>query len=136
MKRTVCLSILLFFIMLSVGCNNQNPTGESNSKQVTDQYFLTLDKWVESGGPTNEIQNTVVNTCGKLVMITSSNMERVSLSTTQRDEFNGRVDVCVKITVNRVYPQDDFKNKEIVEMICDKSDVSLFKNMCKRYGLR
>jgi len=84
----------------------------------------------------NEVQDTVVQTCGKLVMLTVSNSEKVALSTTQREEFHYRVDVCTKMTINRVHPQPEFEKKEIIRVICDEIKVNLFKKLCKRYGLR
>jgi hypothetical protein len=99
-------------------------------------YFSTLDGWVKRGGPVSEIQDTVVQTCGKLVMLTVNASEKLALATTQRDEFHFRVDVCTKMTANRVYPQPEFEKKDIVSMICDESKVSLYRKLCKRSGLR
>jgi hypothetical protein len=69
-------------------------------------------------------------------MLTVSASEKVALSTTQREEFHFRVDVCTKMTVNRVHPQPEFKKKEIVKMLCDESKVILFKKLCSGSGLR
>ena len=106
------------------------------TKQLEEKYFQTLDEWVKRGGPASEIQDTVARTCGKLVMLTVSHAEKASLSTTQKDEFDHRVDVCTKMTVNRVHPQPEFKKKEIIEIICDESNVNLFKKLCRRCGFR
>ena len=105
--------------------------------KVESNYFSTLDGWVSRGGPVNEVQGTVAETCGKLVMATAGGAEKLLLSTTQREEFHFRVDVCVKMTINRVHPQPEFKKKKIVTMICDESkEVPLFGKLCKRSGLR
>jgi hypothetical protein len=40
------------------------------------------------------------------------------------------------MTVNRAHPQPEFEKKEIVRMICDESEVILFKKLCTRYGFR
>jgi hypothetical protein len=109
---------------------------KSATEQREEKYFQTLDGWVKRGGPVNEIQDTVVKTCGKLVMLTASHTEKASLSTIKKDEFHHRVDVCTKMTVNRVHPQPEFEKKEIIRMICDESKVNLFKKLCKRYGFR
>jgi hypothetical protein len=109
---------------------------ESATQKLEALYFTTLDGWVNRGGPVNELQDTVVQTCGKLVMVTVNTSEKLSLSTTQRDEFHFRADVCTKMTVNRVYPQPEFEKKETVSMICDASKVSLFRKLCKHSGLR
>jgi hypothetical protein len=100
---------------------------ESATQKMETTYFATLDGWVNRGGPANEIQDTVVQTCGKLVMLTATGPEKLALTTTQRDEFHFRVDVCAKMTVNRVHRQPEFEKKEIVSMICDESNVSLFR---------
>lgn len=128
---------ILRFAVLAVILVNSTSHGEDNASQKLEtKYFATLDSWVNQGGPVNEIQEQVVQTCGKLVMLTADPSEKLALSTTQREEFHFRVDVCTKMTVNRVYPQPEFEKKEIVSMICDEREVTLFRKLCKRYGLR
>ena len=98
-------------------------------------YFKRLDQWVRDGGKPGEVQRTVVRTCGKLVMLTASSRKRLSFTGKNRKEFDFRVDVCVKMTVNRIHPQPEFKKPEIVNMICRETKVRLFKEMCVRFGL-
>jgi hypothetical protein len=129
------IRLILFFLILGVLTTGAYAE-KSATEQLEERYFRTLDGWVKRGGPVNEIQDTIVKTCGKLVMVTASHAEKASLSTTKRDEFHHRVDVCTKMTVNRVYAQPEFEKKEIIMMICDESKVSLFKELCKRYGFR
>ena len=129
------IRLIPFFLLLGVLATStyaERPVTE----QLEEKYFQTLDKWVEHGGPVDEVQDTVVKTCGRLVMLTASNAEKASLSITERDEFHHRVDVCTKMTVNRVYPQPEFKKKEIIKIICDESNINLFTKLCKRYGFR
>lgn len=109
---------------------------EKANEKVVEEYFSTLDGWVKEGGPVREVQDTVVETCGKLVIATVGGSEVVSLATTQKEEFHFRVDVCTKMTVNRVHPQPEFEKKELVEMICDDSKIVVFKKLCRRSGLR
>jgi hypothetical protein len=130
-QKRFILGFLLLGLFATAAC-----VEKSDTVQLEDKYLQTLDDWVKRGGPVNEVQNTVVQTCGKLVMLTVSNSERVALSTTQREEFHYRVDVCTKMTVNRIHPQPEFEKKDIIKMICEESKVSLFKNLCKRSGLR
>lgn len=132
MKQT---RLILVFILLCVFVTVVHAE-KSVTEQLGEKYFQTLDGWVKRGGPVNEVQDIVVQTCGKLVMLTVSNSEKAALSTTQREEFHYRVDVCTKMTVNRVHPQPEFEKKEIIRMICHESKVSLFKKLCKRYGLQ
>ncbi|MEO8341640.1 MAG: hypothetical protein ABI604_18375 [Nitrospirota bacterium] len=106
------------------------------TEKLEEKYFSTLDGWVKGGGQINEVQNTVVQTCGKLVMLTVNDTEKLALSTTRREDFDFRVDVCVQMTVNRSHPQPQFKKTEIVQMICDDNTVVVFKKLCRRSGLR
>lgn len=109
---------------------------EKANEKVVEEYFSTLDSWVKEGGQVSEVQNMVVETCGKLVIATVGGSEGLSLATTQREEFHFRVDVCTKMTVNRVHPQPEFEKEELVKSICDDSKVVVFKKLCRRSGLR
>ena len=126
--RAVLFSVIL---LVSLAQSEESPI-----QKIEATYFATLDGWVNRGGPVNEIQDTVVQTCGKLVMLTATASEKLALTTTQREEFHFRVDVCTKMTANRVHPQPEFEKKEIVSMICDESKVSLFRKLCKHSKLR
>ena len=103
------------------------------ARGLEDKYFQTLNSWVERRGPIEEVQGTVVATCGELVMLNADPAERARLSTTDREEFHFRVDVCTKMTVNRVYPQPEFENRELVSRICNNA---AFATLCRRSGLR
>ena len=126
---------ILIFLVISVFATVAHAE-KSATEQLEEEYFQTLDGWVKRGGPVIEIQDTVVKTCGKLVMLTASHAEKASLSTIKRDKFHHRVDVCTKMTVNRIHPQPEFEKKEIIRKICDESKENLFKKLCKRYGFR
>jgi len=106
------------------------------ARSLEDKYFEILDGWVQRGGPTDEVQETVVKTCGELVMYTASASEKLSFMTYEREEFHFRVDACTKMTAHRLYPQPEFQNREIVKMICHESEVPLFKKLCKRAQIR
>ncbi len=112
------------------------PTEGRAARALEEQYFRTLDGWVTRGGPIEEVQGTVVWTCGKLVMLDATPSEKVRLSTSEREEFHFRVDVCMQMTVNRVHPQPVLQKKEMVTMICDTSGRPLFTRLCKQSGLR
>ena len=56
----------------------------------------------------------MAETCGKLVMLTASAAEKATLATSSREEFDFRVDACVKSTVHRVHAQPEFSNPKIV----------------------
>ena len=130
--KNIAVILLLSAVLVSSVAQSK----ESATQKVEATYFSILDGWVKRGGPINELQETVVQTCGKLVMLTVNATEKLALTTTQREEFHFRVDVCTKMTVNRVYPQPEFEKKDVVSMICDDSQVSLYRKLCKRSGLR
>jgi hypothetical protein len=104
-------------------------------RSLEESYFGTLDSWVTRGGPTEEWQKSVLDTCGKLVMMGLSPGERLRLATVRRDEYGFRVDVCAKMTANRVHSQPEFLNKKLVAEICDDKQVDLFPKLCARSGL-
>lgn len=133
MKLTIPVAAVYSMLLLASGISYAEP---SAAEKLEENYFSTLDGWVKRGGQVSEVQNTVVETCGKLVMLTVSASEKVALATTQREEFHFRVDACTKMTVNRVHPQPEFEKKEIVKMICDESKVTVFRKLCSRSGLR
>ncbi len=130
--KNIVITVLLSAVLVSSVAQGE----ESATQKVEATYFSTLDGWVKRGGPVNELQDTVVQTCGKLVLLTVNASEKLALVTTQREEFHIRVDVCTKMTVNRVYPQPEFEKKDIVSTICDDSKASLYRKLCKRSGLR
>lgn len=127
--RVCLLSVVAIVMAVWFSCGG-------TSDKLEGEYFRRLDDWVKRGGPVREIQDTVIGTCGKLVMVDASAAEKAKFTTTQRGEFDFRVDVCAKMTVNRVHPQPEFGNQKIVASICDESDVVLYKKLCKRSGLR
>jgi hypothetical protein len=136
-KRLRQMKNIVRVVLFSVTLLSSVAQGEESATQKLEAtYFATLDGWVNRGGPVNEMQDTVVQTCGKLVMLTATASEKLALTTTQRDEFHFRVDVCTKMTANRVHPQPEFEKKEIVSMVCDESKLSLFRKLCRHSKLR
>jgi hypothetical protein len=94
-----------------------------------------LDDWTNKGAVVSLVQAQVVEPCGMLVLTQAGAIDRIKLMTTSRDEFDFRVDVCTKMTVNRVYKQPEFEKPETVALICDGSN-ELFRRLCQRSGLR
>lgn len=128
---------ILISIFLLVGFNGSMANAEKTlAGKLEDKYFSALDGWVDRGGKADEFQNIVVQTCGKLVMATANASEVVAFTTTQREEFDFRVDVCAKITVNRSHHQSEFDDLKIIQAICDDSKVPLLGKLCRRSGLR
>jgi len=97
-------------------------------------YLSKLDAWVVSGGPTGAIQTQVIGNCGKLVMSQAGFFSALNFMSFNREEFHFKTDVCLKITVNRVYKQPEFENPRTVQTICAGSD-DFLRRMCSHSGL-
>jgi len=120
-------------ILIKEKCNLSE---ESTTVKLENKYYSILNQWVKNGGQLDKVQKDVIETCGKLVISTASTFEKIKLNTTEREEFDYRTDMCSQMTVNRIYPQEVFKDEKIVKMICDDSKVILFKKLCSISGLR
>ncbi len=98
-------------------------------------YFAQLDHWVGAGGPVAGLQSEVVETCGKLVMLMATRGEQSAFVSTDRAEFDLRLDVCTKMTMHRVQAQEELLRPGVVPLICDRGN-PLFVRLCERSGLR
>jgi hypothetical protein len=98
-------------------------------------YAGRLDKWVQDGGQIPTAQDQVINNCGKLVMSQAGPLGVLSYMTFDREDFHFRVDVCLKMTVNRVHKQPEFEKPEILREICGGEN-DLFLRLCRRSGLK
>jgi hypothetical protein len=132
MNKVVILTVFL----LSTFNSSRADAEQTLIDRLEAKYFSVLDEWVERGGKANEYQSVVLETCGKLVMVSANASEAVAFTTTQREEFDFRVDVCAKTTVNRSHHQSEFDDPKIIQAICDDSKVRLLGKLCKRSGLR
>ena len=128
--------IVIAICLLAVSNSSMANAGKTLTGKLEDKYFSVLDGWVKRGGKVNEYQSIVLETCGKLVMVTSNAAEAVAFTTTQKEEFDFRVDVCAKTTVNRSHHQSEFDDPKIIQAICDDSKVPLLRKLCNRGGLR
>lgn len=139
MSVTALLSVLRFVVfillMLLMPTFVRSADQKSAWDKVEKKYFQTLDDWVSRGGPMKELEETVVKTCGKLVMLTAGAQDKMAMLTANRREYDFRVDVCVKSTAHRIYPQSEFENKEIMKSLC-ASQESLFVKLLAWSGLR
>ncbi len=135
MKRAILVLVILLLPPV-LAFAQSTVTKDKRSQKLELNYYDKLNEWVIRGGQAEEVQSSVVETCGKLIMLIASPDERIEFISTQEEEFHFRVDVCTKMTVNRVHKQPEFKNKEIISKICDESGNPLFSNLCKRSGLR
>ena len=132
MKKNLVTALLLL-----AGLNGSMAyAGKTFAEKLEEKYFTALDEWVSRGGKVNEFQNIVIETCGKLVMAAAGTSEALALTTMQREEFDFRVGVCAKTTVNRTHHQTEFDDPKTVQAICDDNKVLLFRKLCERSGLR
>ena len=106
--------------------------------KLFDIYTGRLDAWVKNGGQIEVVQKQVVESCGMLVWTQARAFERLQLMTIYRDEFDFRVDVCTKMTVNRIHKQPEFEKPQIITLICDDTNPyhELFGRLCRKSGLR
>ena len=132
MDKNIVIAIFLLAVFNSSTAN----AGTTLTDKLEDKYFSVLDGWVDRGGRGNEYQNIVLETCGKLVMVTANTSEAVAFTTTQREEFDFRVNVCAKTTVNRSHHQSEFDDPKLIQAICDDNKAILFEKLCRRSGLR
>ena len=91
-----------------------------------DLYVRNLDTWAENGGHISSLQTDVVDNCAKLILSQAGPRGALSLAIFDRDELDFRVDVCVKIAVNRIHKQPEFENPATVSMICN-SQLEIFR---------
>ena len=99
------------------------------------RYWEALDAWVENGGPASELDSRVVDNCTKLAQSPPDTSESAELLTVRRDQLDFRIAVCVKATAHRVRPHQDFSNPMFVDMICNESNVALYRELCIRANL-
>ena len=97
--------------------------------------FEKLDKWVSERKSIEEVNTVVLPICGKIVSALSTISENVDFFSINRDEWDLRVNVCVQMTVNRVYPQPYFQKLENIEKkMCRPDGHRFFTTMCRRSG--
>jgi hypothetical protein len=103
-------------------------------------YLARLDAWVSDGAKLSEIDDRLVKTCGELIFATASAKDQTSFTTTQdgREEYDVRVDICVKLTITRAIPQDVFKDPKIVRLACRDMVPAhaVYADLCARANLK
>ena len=102
---------------------------------LEQQYWNKLDGYAASSRIAQEDGQVIFDTCGKLVLLTATYLEKAAFSAgLKQEEYDFRVNVCGKATVNMVLPQPEFSepNKDITDQICNKDGSFIYK-VCKRY---
>ena len=62
------IALLICFVSGLIGCSSIEDS--ITARKLEEQILSALDDWVSSGGVIDDVQNTVVETCGKHVMVT------------------------------------------------------------------
>jgi hypothetical protein len=97
-------------------------------------YTQELDAWVQNGGPQDKIQSNVIPDCAELV-VSQAGPVRAFLLLFDSDDRDFRADVCLQVTVNRVYPQPILQDPKMVAMVCESKN-DLFRRLCVHAGLK
>lgn len=107
---------------------------EQAVEYLQKRYLDKLDEWVKN--PSLEtIKTGVQENCMRLIFVSAAPDEAKQFAQNkEREEWDFRVDVCTKMTVNRVHRQPEFENPKIVRMICTEG-IQIFREMCRRYKL-
>lgn len=110
---------------------------DENKVKLENLYLQRLDKWVSDGGDVNSIQEQVVTNCGKLFYMHVEPERIASLSEEARQGYDQLIDVCSKMTINRVHPQPEFENPKIVKIVCKDmaTDHPVIGRLCQKANL-
>jgi hypothetical protein len=128
--RLLTLAVVAWLAPFCVSSEEPNlPSTEAN-------YWQDLDSWVERGGPESQVQSVVADNCTKLALFPVGTQEWASLLTERQEELEFRIAICVKATVHRVRPQQEFFNPMFVDMICRDSKVALYRKLCIKTNLQ
>ena len=139
----------------STGVNNLNSKGsfntaeglqedeiKKNSDRLIALYWSQLDEWAESKETDREklIEKGLTllpEACSNLVMAYWVGSGRsMAMNSEERSEWEFNVDLCMKATMHRHFPQPEFENKQIVKLLChDNKDYDFNYQLCERAGL-
>lgn len=107
----------------------------ADAGSLEQRYWDVLDRYAASSQITQEDAQLIFDTCSKLTVITASYLEKAAFTAGfKQEEYDFRVNVCAKATVNMVQPQPEFasRNKHITDQICS-NDGSFIYKVCARY---
>ena len=112
------------------------------SRRLIPRYWAQLDAWADNRTATKEELIKVAATelpfiCSKLVTSYALAAGKAPNSSQEdREDWDFNADFCVKATIHRRFPQPEFKNPRIVDMLCNKKrDYEFNYNLCKRAGV-
>lgn len=114
----------------------------SVAKKLIPTYWAQLDAWAENRTATKQELIEIATRdlppiCGKLVTSYAlASGKSPNSSKEYREEWDFNSDFCVKATIHRRFPQPEFENPKIVEMLCERHKKYEFNyNLCKRAGV-
>lgn len=121
----------------SIDIDKFNNVALNNSDLLLTKYWSEIEDWVSSAtySKTQNIEfavKKIPELCGKLATIYSL---KSGLSVEENKDFAMDADVCAKATVHRKFPQPEFDNPKIVQMICN-SKLTLYQEVCRRGKLK
>lgn len=112
------------------------------TKSLISKYWAQLDAWTDNRTATKEELVTMAvkelpAICSKLVTSYAlASGKSLDGSREDREEWDFNSDFCVKATVHRRFPQPEFENPKILDMVCHKQRAYEFNyNLCKRAGV-
>lgn len=138
-RRSTVLSLVnraIIIVMASLPLTPSKATETpSLIAELEESYFKKFDAWVAAGGKVETIEAEVGQTCGKLIFMNSSPTEYARYTADKREDFDMYMDMCIKITVNRVHKQDFSANQKMVDAAC-KYSLPIIAKVCDRAGLK
>lgn len=137
-------SVVLALIFCSRYFSQENSLHANATKKLELSLIKKLDNWADNKTYINST-SILAESCGKLIMIYSTKdeidnyMQEEKTHKGEYNDFQYKGDVCVKLTAQRVSPQDEFKNRKIVDNICNKTSITridyFFRELCKKANL-
>jgi len=132
-----------FSFFMAVFLMNQNVfasefLSDENKVKLEKLYLQKLDKWVSDGGDVNSVQEQVITNCGKLFYMHVDPERIPNLSVDAREGYDQLIDICSKITVNRVHPQPEFEDPKTVKLVCIDiaADHPVIGKLCQKANLQ
>lgn len=117
-------------------------TASAAAKKLIPMYWAQLDKWAKNKAASKEqliemAAKDLPMICSKLVTSYALAAGKTpSTSQKDREEWDFNTDFCVKATVHIRFPQPEFENPKILDMVCHRQKAYEFNyNLCKRAGV-
>ena len=111
------------------------PAVSGQLNKLEELYLDRLQAWIDTDGSPQSVQESVLQPCSKVVMITADEKLAASfLRKENMDEYDFRASFCMKATVHQKFPQPEFKNADLIKKTCAQP-IRFFRIVCEKYGL-